>query len=84
MQKKNPLYSLLKEETVWSMERFNTYINETYMLSKGLPKDWALGPFAVSLIFYTHQRGTILKIFLKIYIISDNQKDELRMSVNLI
>ncbi|KAK7128876.1 hypothetical protein R3I94_017186 [Phoxinus phoxinus] len=46
MQKKNPLYSLLKEETVWSMERFNTYINETYMLSKGLPKDWALGPFA--------------------------------------
>ncbi|ROL46845.1 Protein polyglycylase TTLL10 [Anabarilius grahami] len=46
MQKKNPLYSLLKEETVWSMDRFNTYINETYMLSKGLPKDWALGPFA--------------------------------------
>ncbi|XP_067302332.1 protein polyglycylase TTLL10 [Pseudorasbora parva] len=46
MQKKNPLYSLLKEETVWSMERFNTYINETYMLSQGLPKDWALGPFA--------------------------------------
>ncbi|KAI2649750.1 Protein polyglycylase TTLL10 [Labeo rohita] len=37
---------LLKEETVWSMEHFNTYINETYMLSKGLPKDWALGPFA--------------------------------------
>ncbi|XP_073678785.1 protein polyglycylase TTLL10 [Garra rufa] len=46
MQKKNPLYSLLKEETVWSMEHFNTYINETYMLPKGLPKDWALGPFA--------------------------------------
>uniref|UniRef100_A0A8C2BQU0 Inactive polyglycylase TTLL10 n=1 Tax=Cyprinus carpio TaxID=7962 RepID=A0A8C2BQU0_CYPCA len=46
MQKKNPLYSLLKEETVWSMERFNIYINETYMLPKGLPKDWALGPFA--------------------------------------
>ncbi|XP_039507306.1 protein polyglycylase TTLL10 isoform X2 [Pimephales promelas] len=46
MQKKHPLYSQLKEETVWSMEHFNTYINETYMLSKGLPKDWALGPFA--------------------------------------
>ncbi|XP_043079923.1 protein polyglycylase TTLL10 isoform X2 [Puntigrus tetrazona] len=46
MQKKNPLYSLLKEETVWSMERFNAYINETYMLQKGLPKDWALGAFA--------------------------------------
>lgn len=46
MQKKNPLYSLLKEETVWSMERFNDYINEIYMAPKGLPKDWALGPFA--------------------------------------
>ncbi|XP_001920282.4 inactive polyglycylase TTLL10 isoform X2 [Danio rerio] len=45
MQKKNPLYSFLKEETVWSMEHFNAYINETYMLPKGLPKDWALGPF---------------------------------------
>ncbi|XP_051518099.1 protein polyglycylase TTLL10 isoform X1 [Myxocyprinus asiaticus] len=46
MQKKNPLYSLLKEETVWSMEHLNTYINEMYMVPKGLPKDWALGPFA--------------------------------------
>ncbi|TRZ02483.1 hypothetical protein DNTS_030305 [Danionella cerebrum] len=45
MQKKNPLYSLLKEETVWSMKRFNDYINETYMVPKGLPKDWALGHF---------------------------------------
>ncbi|XP_055044893.2 protein polyglycylase TTLL10 [Misgurnus anguillicaudatus] len=46
MQKKNPLYSLLKEDTVWSMEHFNDYINEIYMAPKGLPKDWALGPFA--------------------------------------
>lgn len=52
MQKKNPLYSLLKEETVWSMEHFNTYINEIYMVPKGLPKDWALGPFAVSFFVY--------------------------------
>ncbi|CAB1334462.1 unnamed protein product [Coregonus sp. 'balchen'] len=27
-QKKNPLYSVLKEETVWSMDRFNTYVND--------------------------------------------------------
>lgn len=51
MQKKNPLYSFLKEETVWSMEHFNAYINETYMLPKGLPQDWALGSFTVSCIF---------------------------------
>ncbi|XP_052449898.1 uncharacterized protein ttll10 [Carassius gibelio] len=28
--KKNPVHGLLKEETVWSMDRFNTYINETH------------------------------------------------------
>ncbi|KAI5095675.1 inactive polyglycylase TTLL10 [Silurus meridionalis] len=45
MQKKNPLYSMLKEETVWSMEHFNTYINEKFVLLKGLPRDWALSVF---------------------------------------
>ncbi|XP_072553536.1 uncharacterized protein ttll10 [Salminus brasiliensis] len=46
MQKKNPLYSVLKEETVWSMERFNDYVNEKFMETKGLPRDWVLGVFA--------------------------------------
>ncbi|KAM3922906.1 inactive polyglycylase TTLL10 [Leptodactylus fuscus] len=45
MQKKNPLYNELKEETVWSMERFNTYVNENFAESKGLPQDWALNSF---------------------------------------
>ena len=48
MQKKNPLYSVLKEETVWSMERFNTYVNEKFKDAKGLPDDWVLGVFTVS------------------------------------
>lgn len=47
MQKKNPLYSKLKEETVWSVERFNEYVNENFK-AKGLPKDWVNGAFAVS------------------------------------
>ncbi|KAG7472744.1 hypothetical protein MATL_G00112150 [Megalops atlanticus] len=46
MQKKNPLYSVLKEETVWSMERFNAYVNEQFREAKGLPQDWVLGAFA--------------------------------------
>ncbi|KAI4895975.1 hypothetical protein NFI96_006014 [Prochilodus magdalenae] len=46
MQKKNPLYSMLKEETVWSMERFNAYVNEKFMEPKDLPRDWVLGVFA--------------------------------------
>uniref|UniRef100_A0A8C5PGQ5 Tubulin tyrosine ligase like 10 n=1 Tax=Leptobrachium leishanense TaxID=445787 RepID=A0A8C5PGQ5_9ANUR len=44
MQKKHPLYSEMKEETVWSMERFNSYINEIAQ-DKGLPQDWVLKVF---------------------------------------
>ncbi|XP_061115095.1 protein polyglycylase TTLL10 [Conger conger] len=45
MQKKNPLYNALKEETVWSMERFNAYVNEQFREAKALPQDWVLGAF---------------------------------------
>ncbi|KAM9370141.1 inactive polyglycylase TTLL10 [Phaethornis superciliosus] len=40
MQKKNPLYRQLKEETVWRMEHFNSYVNEKFRKTNGLPKDW--------------------------------------------
>ncbi|XP_066126839.1 inactive polyglycylase TTLL10 isoform X3 [Saccopteryx bilineata] len=40
MQKKNPLYVLLKEDTVWSMEQLNCYINDKFRKTKGLPRDW--------------------------------------------
>ncbi|XP_064156825.1 protein polyglycylase TTLL10 isoform X1 [Anguilla rostrata] len=46
MQKKNPRYSELKEETVWSMERFNAYVNEQFREAKALPQDWVLCAFA--------------------------------------
>ncbi|XP_057684366.1 protein polyglycylase TTLL10 [Corythoichthys intestinalis] len=45
MQKKNPLYSLVKEDTVWSMESFNAYVNERFQIADDLPRDWVLGPF---------------------------------------
>ncbi|XP_078415326.1 protein polyglycylase TTLL10-like [Cetorhinus maximus] len=45
VQKKNPLYSEMKEDTVWSMERLNDYINEKYMEAKHLPKDWVFTVF---------------------------------------
>ncbi|XP_050787855.1 inactive polyglycylase TTLL10 [Gopherus flavomarginatus] len=45
MQKKNPLYSQLKEETVWRMERFNSYVNDKFRQAKGLPKDWVFTMF---------------------------------------
>ncbi|XP_041859149.1 protein polyglycylase TTLL10 isoform X2 [Melanotaenia boesemani] len=46
VQKKNPLYSQLKEDTVWSMGSFNNYVNDRFQVAKGLPRDWVLGAFA--------------------------------------
>lgn len=48
MQKKNSLYSQLKDETVWRMEHFNSYVNEKFGKTGGLPKDWVFTVFTVS------------------------------------
>ncbi|KAM9217786.1 inactive polyglycylase TTLL10 [Leptosomus discolor] len=45
MQKKNSLYSQLKDETVWRMEHFNSYVNEKFRKTHGLPKDWVFTVF---------------------------------------
>ncbi|XP_016076756.1 PREDICTED: inactive polyglycylase TTLL10 [Miniopterus natalensis] len=45
MQKKSPLYMLLKEDTVWSMEQLNRYINDKFRKTKGLPRDWVFTTF---------------------------------------
>ncbi|XP_078415327.1 protein polyglycylase TTLL10-like [Cetorhinus maximus] len=46
MQRKNPLYNEMKEETIWSMEQLNDYINKKYMKERHLPKDWVFTVFA--------------------------------------
>ncbi|XP_060707939.1 protein polyglycylase TTLL10-like [Hemiscyllium ocellatum] len=46
IQRKNSLYNGMKEETIWSMERLNKYVNEKYMKEKHLPKDWVFTVFA--------------------------------------
>ncbi|XP_033113737.1 uncharacterized protein LOC117114242 [Anneissia japonica] len=48
-QKKNPSYQDIKEDTVWSMDRFNEYVNGLAS-EKGLSKDWVLNSFTVSLL----------------------------------
>nr|XP_045374380.1 inactive polyglycylase TTLL10 [Camelus bactrianus] len=45
MQKKSPLYMLFKEDTVWSMEHLNRYINDKFCETKGLPRDWVFTTF---------------------------------------
>ncbi|KAM7100032.1 inactive polyglycylase TTLL10, partial [Molossus nigricans] len=49
MQKKSPLYVLLKEDTVWSMEHLNRYINDNFRQTKGLPRDWVFTTFTAQM-----------------------------------
>jgi len=51
VQKRDPKYSEVKEETAWSMDRLNEYINENVAPNKGLPQDWVFGHLDVSYKF---------------------------------
>ncbi|CAF3861252.1 unnamed protein product [Rotaria magnacalcarata] len=42
MQKKDPKYYDVKEETAWTMEQFNDYINKNVASNKNLEQDWVL------------------------------------------
>lgn len=55
MQKKNPLYALLKDDTVWSMDHLNHYVNDKFSKAKGLPRDWVFTTFTVCVLL-THPR----------------------------
>ncbi|XP_031554461.1 probable beta-tubulin polyglutamylase [Actinia tenebrosa] len=45
IQKKHPSYSSMKEETVWSFERLQSYIDEHHTKEKGLAKNWMFTTF---------------------------------------
>ncbi|KAL9971339.1 hypothetical protein ACROYT_G023851 [Oculina patagonica] len=45
VQKKHPMYSSVKEDTVWSFERLQSYIDETYAKEKELPENWVYTTF---------------------------------------
>ncbi|CAF3145895.1 unnamed protein product [Rotaria sp. Silwood2] len=42
MQKKDPKYYDIKEDTAWTMEQFNDYINKNIASSKNLEQDWVI------------------------------------------
>ena len=48
VQKKHPMYSSMKEDTVWSFERLQSYIDEKYAKEKELPENWVYTTFTVS------------------------------------
>ncbi|KAM6402751.1 LOW QUALITY PROTEIN: inactive polyglycylase TTLL10 [Rhynochetos jubatus] len=56
---KNSLYSQLKDETVWRMEDFSSYVNEKFRKNNGLPKDF-FTVFTVSVSKYM-----VLEVFNK-------------------
>lgn len=45
VQKKHPMYSSMKEDTVWSFERLQSYIDEEYAKEKELPENWVYTTF---------------------------------------
>lgn len=45
LQKKDPKYEEEKDETVWSMEEFNTYMNTNYSSLDKLPENWVMTSF---------------------------------------
>ena len=47
VQKKDPNYKDVKEDTAWSMDKFNEYINENLMADKGLEENWAYNTLTV-------------------------------------
>ncbi|CAF1499250.1 unnamed protein product [Adineta ricciae] len=42
MQKKDPKYYEMKEDTAWTMEQFNDYMNKYILPKKNLPPNWVL------------------------------------------
>lgn len=50
VQKKHPNYSSVKEDTVWSFDRLQSYIDENYAKEKELPENWVYTAFTVSCI----------------------------------
>ena len=47
VQKKHPMYSSVKEDTVWSFDRLQSYIDENYTKEKELPENWVYTTFTV-------------------------------------
>ncbi len=48
IQKKDPTYQDVKENTAWSMDKLNDYINNNVAPNKGLDPDWVHTALPVS------------------------------------
>ena len=66
MQKKNPLYEEVKEDTVWSMDRFNDFVNDNFAQPKNLPEDWVHTVLRVS-----WNQSSVLQILVSGYVRSE-------------
>lgn len=53
------MYSSMKEDTVWSFERLQSYVDENYAKEKELPENWVYTTFTVSFCI----RALLLVIF---------------------
>lgn len=47
VQKKDPAYKDNKEDTAWTMDKLNEYVNETIAKDRSIEKDWVFGSLTV-------------------------------------
>ena len=47
IQKKDPRYKDMKEDTAWSMAQFNEYVNKNIAPGQGLEQDWVYNTLTV-------------------------------------
>lgn len=50
MQKKDPTYKDVKEDTAWNMDKFNEYINSHYSAQMGIEENWTFNTLTVSVM----------------------------------
>jgi hypothetical protein len=50
IQKRDPSYAVLKEDTVWNMEKFNNYFNENIAPTRNLAPDWVYTTLTVKVL----------------------------------
>lgn len=48
IQKKDPNYNEVKNETVWTIEHMNEYVNKHFREKKNLPMNWVQSVLQVS------------------------------------
>ena len=84
IQKKDPSYHDVKEDTVWTMQQMNDYINEAVAPQHGLEQDWVFNGLTVRpapplLLSIVSLSPSFHHVFLMIRFVARNMEDAHRI-----